>query len=106
MAEYIDTKYIGDCDTCRHYFDGLGCGIAYCDHGESYSPDMSKIPTADVVEVRHGEWISKDCISKSKRGRTIHYSTYKCSVCEKWNGRHKENYCSNCGAKMDGGKTE
>ena len=57
---------------------------------------------ADVVEVRHGEWISKDCISKSKRGRTIHYSTYKCSVCGKWNGRHKQNHCSNCGADMRG----
>ena len=55
-----------------------------------------------ITEVLHGEWVTKDCISISKRGRTIHYSTYKCSVCGKWHGRHKQNYCPNCGAKMKG----
>ena len=50
-----------------------------------------------------GEWIERDCITESKRGRTIHYSTQKCSVCGKWNGRHKTNFCPNCGAKMKGG---
>jgi hypothetical protein len=68
--------------------------------------DIETIPTADVVEVKHGEWVEKDCITESNRGRTIHYVTNKCSVCGKWNGRHKSNYCPNCGAKMDGGKTE
>lgn len=50
-----------------------------------------------------GVWVSKEHISKSKRGRQIHYATYKCSVCGKWNGKHKQNYCPNCGAKMKGG---
>ena len=51
-----------------------------------------------------GEWIERDCITESKRGRTIHYSTQKCSVCGKWNGRHKNNFCPHCGAKMKGGE--
>lgn len=63
---------------------------------------MVDAPTADVAEVKHGEWIEKDCITESNRGRIIHYVTNKCSVCGKWNGRHKSNYCPNCGAKMDG----
>ena len=46
---YIDTKYIGQCETCRYYRNGKCC--TWCDCGESYSPGMSKIPTADVVEV-------------------------------------------------------
>lgn len=46
---YIDTKYLGQCETCRHYTDS-GCNT-FCDCGESYSPNMFKIPTADVVEV-------------------------------------------------------
>lgn len=46
---YIDTKYLGKCETCRHHTSG-GCNT-YCDHGEEYSPNLSKIPTADVVEV-------------------------------------------------------
>ena len=46
---YIDTKYLGKCETCRHHSDS-GCKI-WCDAGEGYSPNMFKIPTADVVEV-------------------------------------------------------
>lgn len=49
MTAYIDTKYIGECETCRHHINGK-CDT-WCDHGECYRPNMSKIPTADVVEV-------------------------------------------------------
>lgn len=49
-----------------------------------------------------GEWVANPHISISKRGRTIHYETFKCSVCGKWNGRKKQKYCPNCGAKMKG----
>ena len=59
-------------------------------------------PTADVVEVRHAEWEAKEHTSTSKRGRSIHYATYRCSECKKWNGKHRQNYCPSCGAKMDG----
>ena len=54
---------------------------------------------------KEGEWITYHCTNggKSKRGRTIRYKTYTCDVCGKSNGRHKSNYCSNCGAKMKGG---
>ena len=52
---YIDTKYLGKCETCRHHSNS-GCNT-YCDHGEEYSPSLSKIPTADVVEVVR----CKDC---------------------------------------------
>ena len=63
-------------------------------------------PTADVVEVRHGEWIDKPS------GRYMHIGSW-CSVCGEKSGiggiesnRHKP-YCPNCGAKMDGkGDTE
>lgn len=55
MARYIDTNYLFKCQTCRH-FDGDECDT-FCDSYECYSPDMSKIPTADVVEVVR----CKDC---------------------------------------------
>lgn len=45
---YIDTKYLFKCETCRHSVDGHGC-TTFCDSGECYSPNMYKIPTADVV---------------------------------------------------------
>ena len=55
---------------------------------------VNEIPTADVVEVRHGEWIK----------RTEHL--YKCSLCGNSAfmslGGIPCNYCPECGAKMDG----
>ena len=64
----------------------------------------SRIKTADVAEVVHGEWVEYedydfDCY-------------YKCSVCGSeryFEGTPKENecnFCPNCGAKMDGKKVE
>lgn len=58
---------------------------------------IKEVPSADVVEVRHGEW----------EQNSYHKSIYYCSEC----GRHIEDgsenpyehfpYC-HCGAKMDG----
>lgn len=57
---------------------------------------IDMIPTADVAEVKHGEWI-KD------RNRRI------CSKCDfkYWaNGGFLFNYCPNCGARMRGNQNE
>ena len=57
------------------------------------------IPAADVVEVRHGEWV--------KRNDGVCY-WYECSACgdrppkNDWGHEHHSDYCPNCGAKMDG----
>ena len=62
-------------------------------------------PTADVVEVKHGEW-------EFRYEGTYHRCRCYCSVCGKHSGIGgiKENqlkpYCPNCGAKMDGGRAE
>lgn len=53
-------------------------------------------PTADAVEVVHGEWID---------GRPWVNSRWKvCSVCHNTAPEPQGgyNYCPNCGAKMDG----
>ena len=63
MARYIDAEHLFKCETCRHHRSG-GCDT-WCENGECYSPDMSKIPTADVAEVvrcsecKHLEIINK-----------------------------------------------
>lgn len=54
---------------------------------------------ADVVEVKHGEWVEVKQIGRNSRH--IQYTTKQCSVCGYWNGRKKTNYCPHCGAKMD-----
>ena len=61
--------------------------------------------TADIEVVRHGEWLQdpEDCYG----------GDYICSICgnyaeESYRGSNSvlTNYCSKCGAKMDGGKAE
>ena len=53
-----------------------------------------------------GGWMTHHCTNggTSQRGRTIIYKTFTCDRCGKSNGRHKTNYCPNCGAKMKGGE--
>lgn len=55
------------------------------------------LPAADVVEVRHGEYVYDD----------NKFPIVKCSVCgltRNCETEHGWNYCPYCGAKMDGGR--
>ena len=58
---------------------------------------IESVPSADVVEVKHGKW--KD--TNLKNGDL----GWRCSICGygvfQWNATP---YCPNCGAKMDGEK--
>ena len=60
---------------------------------EQIASIIESIPTADVVEVKHGYWIGQ--LPKVP----------KCSVCGAIDAM-KGKYCRCCGAKMDGGKAE
>lgn len=51
-------------------------------------------PTADVVEVKHGRWIT-----------VTQNMAWKCSDCGELSCC-EPNYCPHCGAKMDGGANE
>ena len=51
---------------------------------------IDKQPTIDAEPVKHGRWIW------DKR-----FSDYTCSECHNWDLK-TPNYCSNCGARMDG----
>ena len=46
---YINTDDLFKCETCKRYQDGK-C-TTWCENYECYSPNMKKIPIADVVEV-------------------------------------------------------
>ena len=46
--------------------------------------------TADVAEVKHGEWLENG-------------ANYKCSICGNTESYYSDSYCRVCGAKMDGG---
>ena len=59
---------------------------------------VENFPSADVAPVRHGHWIyHPDDLFPND-------STQECSYChaEESLTLYNENYCPNCGAKMDG----
>ena len=61
---------------------------------------IDELPRADVAEVKHGEWINHfDDLFPEE-------STQECSIChkEEFITLLNDNYCPNCGVKMDGGK--
>ena len=54
---------------------------------------VNQMPPADVVEVKHGEWIKND------------NGTYSCSLCQSWIPKEQyyyARYCLHCGADMRG----
>lgn len=53
--------------------------------------ELMAIPSADVAPVRHGRWVVIDAEEPRR---------YGCSECKRLSW-HMENYCGNCGAKMD-----
>ena len=57
---------------------------------------LDDVPTADAVEVRHGEW----------REVNDKYPRYVCTVCNHLFNNKNYNYCPECGAKMDGERRE
>ncbi len=89
MAKYIEReKVIDELEHLHEDAELYYLGVYDC---------VKSVPTADVVEVKRGKWEEKSFIvfdSEIKLG-------YKCSECNTtWD--NKTNYCSNCGAKMDG----
>lgn len=66
--------------------------------GESAYDAIEAIPAADVVPVRHGQWIVEDITG-----------IVKCSECKNdapldttGGGQWRPPFCHSCGAKMDG----
>ena len=94
LLEIIDYYILHDEDARKHHSALFVEGMK-----DGYYRIKSKVlnmPTADVVEVVHGEWIEHDDALVSGH----------CSVCG-WESIICEtdvigmNYCPNCGAKMD-----
>lgn len=57
---------------------------------------LDDTPTADVAEGKHGYWVYN-------RGQTFGEPRYFCSLCiDGGSDNGWDNYCPNCGAKMDG----
>ena len=70
--------------------------LGYC---QCANDVITRIPAADVAEVRHGRWVDKTDISRAAVEQRV-----DCSVCGQifWTmSALLFNYCPNCGARMD-----
>ena len=107
MAEYIERE-----DTLRQMRNSKADKPPYgnWDIAHDCCIDIAKnIPTADVVEVKHGEWLKhKPDPEAMKRWHDLGFAKgmseksvfWTCSCCKGW-GTPAHKYCSHCGAKMD-----
>ena len=72
--------------------------MPYAHAGESIDADVvisdiKGMKAADVAQVRHGRWLCVDTDTEQ------FFLCNRCKKKEYW----ESNYCTNCGAKMDGG---
>lgn len=80
--------------------------IASCERSDMLPVECSaitlikNIPAADVVEVKHGQWINE-------RWEGLSSFSSECSLCGKRTLAYfRYCYCPNCGAKMNGGQNK
>ena len=59
---------------------------------ETATDFLNNIKDADVVEVKHGEWLN-----------VLFTQQYRCSLCGNEIYFGEDKFCYECGAKMDGG---
>lgn len=113
MSRYIDAEKLKErlglvsVDAITLYEMGINAGLHRAE------AEIEMLPTADVVEVIHGRWLSAYEYA-IKLGETNEYRLgiaehdkiwHFCSLCEQ-QVRFKRNFCPECGAKMDGERRE
>lgn len=97
MPRYIDAdKFISEIDKAPAYFRHNGDVMYGLEIAKAIIENA--LPT-DVAKVKHGEWGDTGIEELD-----LTYSGYKCSECGDIICGNMTNYCSECGAKMDGGK--
>ena len=94
MAKYIDTDII--VNGFREAVERMRPNDNTKEIIDIFCESLQNEPTADVVEVKHGEWIAN--LIKPWNGVVVNW---KCSVCEGISSEYG-NYCLHCGAQMDG----
>lgn len=85
MSRYIDADALKE--DCFKFANNVSRGTMAFAQGR-----INSAPTADVVEVRHGEWLKSSPYNRFMN----------CSVCGFGQNHVNFPYCPNCGADMRG----
>ena len=97
VDEFLNIFGKENCNLCAFYDECNPVGL----DGEGshrHCWQAKRFPAADVVEVKHGYWVYN-------RGQAFGEPCYFCSLCTDGGSNNgRDNYCPNCGAKMDEGK--
>ena len=98
MTEYIERetakRAFQDIDAGRR--DGWATSLSPEEAADYLAEYLDEIPAEDVQEVRHGKW-------EEIRDAYGQLEGWMCKECGR-EMKAKENYCPNCGARMDGGE--
>lgn len=103
FAECWEECHADDCTTCKYRHGRNHYKLMYC-LSERYA---EKLIANDVAPVRHGRWEECDYVEPCIHGfGTIRHANagLKCTNCVNVFKKEllwKDNYCPNCGAKMD-----
>lgn len=115
MARYIDAdKSVGIgylSDWYQNSIDDTKPPIWTDEHIEELTNDFIVIlkdaPTADVVEVKYGEWKKSQFTARSGFFTIMDRVCSECKIyVSAVESSFPMKYCPHCGAKMDGGKEE
>lgn len=104
MAEYIERERLLRKFNIDDMMNVNGTLISLREARET----ISNFPAADVVPVRYGRWEEADWIEPDDKGFEFNRTpkaAWRCSECRNCFKKEllwKNNYCPNCGAKMDG----
>ena len=90
MSDYIERQAV--IDAIHEEFDDC---VVWDESGERTADEVEsiidRVPSADVVQVRHGKWTHKP---------DVHGVVY-CSECDYELHINATSFCPKCGAKMD-----
>lgn len=86
-----------------HFCDG--CKESTEERAESIEMLADYLIASDVVEVRHGEWVSHIVGEAGSFDIYAHYCN-ECDFVYESGSEYGCKYCPNCGAKMDGERRE
>ena len=84
---------------CSRHVSGV---YSSWDGGPTVCQDYAPNETAPGVAVRHGRWIKREH-GNGEYGFPDGSVLFHCSLCDWARPHNNDNYCPNCGAKMDGG---